>query len=145
MDEEIGGTTSVYVGRWNRNPCKFMNRETLSQHTFYHSVNAKSRYYTSSKIISKYNPNKTLVGTNGDKEDGTNIVKVFKKSFPSICKYWTDKKCVYSEQCLNLHLWFHGDGFFTLTQLSQHKKILTLKLIFSIIKYILYFKFRIVI
>jgi len=30
MDEEIGETTSVYVGRCNRNPCKFMNREILT-------------------------------------------------------------------------------------------------------------------
>ncbi|XP_068490086.1 zinc finger CCCH domain-containing protein 48-like [Phaseolus vulgaris] len=124
MDKKIGGTTCVYwrAGRCNRNPCKFLHRETSSLH-----VNARSKYcgkksHSSSNNTSKYNPKKKLVRKRGD---GTNVVKVSKKSSTSICKYWTNNNCVYGEQCPHLHSWFQGDGFSTLKKLHQHKKAIT--------------------
>ncbi|CAJ1931436.1 unnamed protein product [Sphenostylis stenocarpa] len=60
----------------------------------------------------------------GDRDD-INAVKVSKKSSPTICKYWTNNNCVYGEQCMNLHSWFHGEGFSTLRKLHEHKKVIT--------------------
>jgi len=138
MNEKIEGTTCVYwrAGRCNRNPCKFMHKEIPSPHISYKSVNATYRYNgkrsdPSSKNISKYNSKTTFVQNSEDKGDGTNVVKVSKKS-SRICKYWTNDNCIYGEQCLNLHSWFHGDDFSTLTKLHQHKKVLTLKPLFNV-------------
>ncbi|WVZ19982.1 hypothetical protein V8G54_007304, partial [Vigna mungo] len=132
MDKDISGKTCIYwkVGRCNRNPCKFRHAETPSPHTSYPGINVKSKIcgkkrHSSYKIVSKDKLNKTLVQNNGEKEDQTNVVKVSKKISPNICKYWINNMCVYGEKCFNLHSWYHGDGFSTLAELHQHKKVIT--------------------
>jgi len=130
MNKEIYGKTCIYwrAGRCNRNPCKFMHAETPSTHTSYPGINAKSKicgkkHHSSYKIISK--SKKTLVQKSEDR-DGTNVV-VSKKSSRTICKYWTNNRCLYSEQCINLHSWFQSDEFSTIAELHQHKKVCTSK------------------
>ncbi|XP_027922329.1 zinc finger CCCH domain-containing protein 48-like [Vigna unguiculata] len=128
MNKEIYGKTCIYwrAGRCNRNPCKFMHAETPSTHTSYLGINAKSKicgkkHHSSYKIISK--SKKTLVQKSEDR-DGTNVV-VSKKSSRTICKYWTNNRCLYGEQCINLHSWFQSDEFSTIAELHQHKKAIT--------------------
>jgi len=86
-NEKIEATTCVYwsIGKCNRNPCRFMHKEIPSPHISYKSVNFTYRYngkmsHPFSKNISKYNSETTLVQNSGDRGDGTNIVKVSKKS-----------------------------------------------------------------
>ncbi|KAK7411460.1 hypothetical protein VNO78_02893 [Psophocarpus tetragonolobus] len=73
----------------------------------------------------KHNKKTELIKKSGDRRDGTIVAKVSKKSSPTICKYWTNNNCVHGEKCLNLHSWFHGDGFSTITKLQEHKKAIT--------------------
>lgn len=134
-NERFGGTTCAYwlAGRCNRNPCRFLHRETPSPSvpTYYNNANNAYRHtrkpYSSAEMTTpKYNSKTILVRKTrktGGEGDGTIVTKAFEKSSKSICRYWVNGNCVHGDQCRNLHSWFYGDGFSTLAKLQQHKKV----------------------
>ncbi|KAK7385510.1 hypothetical protein VNO78_31232 [Psophocarpus tetragonolobus] len=132
-NERVGGRTCVFwqAGRCNRNPCRFLHRETPSPlpRTTDSIVNTRQGHgekpHSSSVNTPKYNSKTALTRKNGNIEDETSAAKPSNKPSPTLCKYWTNNNCVHGEKCVNLHSWFYGDGFSTLAKLQEHKKVIT--------------------
>ena len=131
--EHFSGTpTCKYwlAGRCNRNPCRFLHSVTLSPSpsTAYHNANTTYKYtrkpHSSAEKTTKHDSKAVSVKKTGGVEDEKTLAKAPQKPSQSICKYWVNGNCVHGDQCQNLHSWFYGDGFSTLTKLHEHKKVL---------------------
>lgn len=140
-------------GRCNRNPCKFMHRESPPPPTEqpplapHHDMRPKQpRNMTWKNPHCQPESKKGLVDQStlmkvlkisrknglteqvdiGSARSGSRTqaqLQVEKSSPPSVCKYWVTDNCVHGDKCKHLHSWFCGSGFTMLTKLEGHKEV----------------------
>lgn len=133
-------------GRCNRNPCRFLHRETHEQQpqppiekrtrTWRNSDNGDSvskRKINVSNAQAKPQPkqcNAQLKQLNANAQpnqlNSNAQPNQLINAEPKQCKYWTTDNCVHGEEkCKDLHSWFSGSGFTMLAKLEGHTKPIT--------------------
>lgn len=122
-------------GRCNRNPCRFLHRETQEPQpqppiekrtwTWRNSDNGdgvSKRKINVSNAQAKPQPKQCNAQP---KQLNSNAQpKQLINAEPKQCKYWTTDNCVHGEKCKDLHSWFGGSGFTMLAKLEGHTKVL---------------------
>ncbi|XP_073061597.1 zinc finger CCCH domain-containing protein 48-like isoform X2 [Primulina eburnea] len=136
------------AGKCNRNPCRFMHRESPPPQPQHHHplASCDNRSEVSHKLTWK-NPNycsakKGILSanernrSNGNRDLQTqqkvsNVVTAeseinrVEKVQPKQCKYWITDNCVLGDKCKDMHSWFCGSGLMVLTKLQGHDKAMS--------------------
>ncbi|XP_061350604.1 zinc finger CCCH domain-containing protein 48-like [Gastrolobium bilobum] len=106
------GTTCAYwlAGRCNRNPCRFLHRETPLPSAPYYNAYRYQRKPRSNVIEASQKPLESVAS---------------QKPSQSVCRYWMEDNCLRGDHCQNLHSWFYGDRLSIVAKLQDHKKVVT--------------------
>ncbi|KAL0454910.1 UNVERIFIED_CONTAM: Zinc finger CCCH domain-containing protein 17 [Sesamum latifolium] len=120
------------AGRCNRNPCRFMHRESpppqsretkLAPPKDVRGMQSRKMTWRSPN----YNNPETATLSSNKACTAVAVVRAAirssQKAKPKQCKYWITGNCVHGDKCKDLHSWFSGSGFTLLKKLEGHTKV----------------------
>ncbi|KZV58504.1 zinc finger CCCH domain-containing protein 17-like [Dorcoceras hygrometricum] len=136
------------AGKCNRNPCRFMHRESPPPQPMHyrksatfdglgekpHKMTWKNPNYYSAKKGTVSSSERNISNGNRDEETqqkGSNVeadgseISCVDKVQPKQCKYWVSGNCVHGDKCKDLHAWLSGSRITVLTKLQGHDKAIS--------------------